>query len=339
VQKSQTLPPELAGTAFLTSDPIAVAIGESRLRAPDVLSPHRGVRAVALNLETVAGRCAAYKVRMPSWQFFSHLTAAQLYGIPLPLELSESRALHVSVQNEYDRPRVKGVTGHRLKIDDAGVWQVDGFVVADPITTWCQLATVLRVDDLIAAGDFIVSGAVLDGGRSLPLATIEELRRGKARFARRRGAKRIAEAVDYVRTEVDSRPESLLRMLLVRAELDEPHVNVPLFDRFGTRIGRPDLLYPNARLAIEYEGDIHRIDKERFRRDIARREQFEDAGIRVIRVTSDDLFGEPDALIARVRRQLKQRTVLPVSGESLTPVSDRGNDNSPFERTGAGAKR
>jgi hypothetical protein len=300
-----------------------------------VQSPHRGVRAVALNLDTVSGRCAAYKVRMPSWQFFSHLTAAHLYGIPLPLELSDSRAVHVSVQNGYDRPRVKGIVGHRLKIDDAGVWQVDGFAVADPVTTWCQLATVLRVDDLIAAGDFIVSGAVLDGGRSLPLATIAELRQGMARFARRRGAKRIAEAVDYVRTEVDSRPESLLRMLLVRAGLDEPHVNVPLFDRFGKRIGRPDLLYPNAGLAIEYEGDIHRIDKERFRRDIARREQFEDAGTRVIRVTSDDLFGEPDALIARVRRLVRQRTVLPASGESLAPVSDRGNDNSPFARTGA----
>jgi hypothetical protein len=338
VQKTQTLPPELAGTAFLTTDPIAVAVGESRLRARDVLSPHRGVRAVGLNLETVTGRCAAYKARMPSWQFFSHLTAAHLYGIPLPLELSESRAVHVSVQNGFDRPQVKGVVGHRLKIDDARVWQIDGFAVADPVTTWCQLATALRVDDLIAAGDFLVSGAVLDGGRSLPLATIEELRHGGARFARRRGAKRIAEAVGYVRTEVDSRPESLLRMLLVRAGLEEPRVTVPLCDRFGKRIGRPDLLYPNARLAIEYEGDIHRIDKERFRRDIARREQFEDAGTRVIRVTSDDLFGEPDALVARVRRLVNQRTVLPEGGESLATVSHVGNGNSPFARTAADAR-
>lgn len=62
-----------------------------------------------------------------------------------------------------------------------------------------------------------------------------------------------------------------------------------------------------AAIAIEYEGDDH-CDAGRWERDIERRELFEDAGWRVIRVTRQALFDEPDQLIARIRRARHARS-------------------------------
>jgi very-short-patch-repair endonuclease len=42
-------------------------------------------------------------------------------------------------------------------------------------------------------------------------------------------------------------------------------------------------------------------------RDLQRRELLEDAGYRVIRVTSADLFGDPEAFLARLRALLTSR--------------------------------
>ncbi|HEY9424971.1 MAG TPA: hypothetical protein VIP54_09240, partial [Microterricola sp.] len=56
-----------------------------------------------------------------------------------------------------------------------------------------------------------------------------------------------------------------------------------------------------------YEGDEHRESKRRFRADIRRREKFEAAGWRVIRVTADDLGEELGAFIGRVRAIVSAR--------------------------------
>ncbi len=62
----------------------------------------------------------------------------------------------------------------------------------------------------------------------------------------------------------------------------------------------------HLRIAIEYEGDVHRLDRDTFRDDIDRRERFEDAGWRVIRVTAEHLQ-RPHALVERIRSALAAR--------------------------------
>lgn len=300
------LPPELRGTSFLTSDNRAEAVGAKRLRARDVDRPHWGVRAVDIDLGAVAGRCRAYEPRLRPGAAFSHVTAALIYRMPLPRALEEAPALHVSVF-DGNRPRGRGIAGHRLCPGDVKVRKHEGFPVSDVVSTWCQLASELGVDDLIAVGDFIVSGRVTGGGREPPLATLEELAHGTRRWIGRRGARRLAEAIGFVRTGVDSRPETHLRMLLVRAGLPEPAINLAAFDKGGRRLGRPDLSYPRLLIAFEYEGDYHRTDADTFRYDIFRHELFEDEGWRVFRVTSHDLYVDPDGFLRRVRRAIAER--------------------------------
>ena len=76
----------------------------------------------------------------------------------------------------------------------------------------------------------------------------------------------------------------------------------------------PDLLYPQWRVVFEYEGDQHRTDPALWRRDIWRRELFEEAGWRVVRVHRDDLLAEPERLLSRVARVIGQRQRLAGSG-------------------------
>ncbi|MEO6199912.1 MAG: hypothetical protein ABIX44_01985 [Cryobacterium sp.] len=303
-----SIPPQLRGQAFLTTDLPPGIAGRSRLRAPDVQRPSRGVCAIDLDLDAVLDRCAGYLPRMPAGQAFSHTTAAQLYLIPLPPAVAGSRILHVAVNGLRQPPRVTGVVGHTLGGIDDGFRQHRGFVVTDPVSTWCQLAARLTLYDLVAAGDYLVSGRVTDAGREPPLATIAELRAGVLRYAGRRGAKNLRQAIERVRTGVDSRPETWLRLILIDDGLPEPVVNEAIFSSAGVRLGKPDLAYRWARLLFEYEGDEHRLSKERFRRDIARREIFESERWRVMRVIPDDIFTNQRAFLIRVRHVIAQQT-------------------------------
>jgi very-short-patch-repair endonuclease len=97
-----------------------------------------------------------------------------------------------------------------------------------------------------------------------------------------------------------------VRLVIVRSGLPEPTVGHTVIDTDGYFVGTPDLAYIPERIAIEYEGDGHRTDARVFRDDIARRELFEIAGWRVLRVTSDDLR-DTVHLVERVRRLLAQR--------------------------------
>lgn len=303
------LPPELSGTAFLATDEHARPLGAKRLRASDVDRPYRGVRSVGIDLGTAVGRCRAYAPRLRRGQVFSHATAALIYRMPLPRALEEVVVLHVSALDDGNRPRGRGIQGHRLRGCDVTVREYRGLLVPDAVSTWCQLASALALADLIAVGDFIVSGRVVPGAlREPPLATMEELAEGLRRWVGRRGARRLLAAAEHVRCGVDSRPESLLRVLLMRAGLPEPAINVVAFASNGRRLGRPDLSYPSLLIAFEYEGDHHRTDPDTFRYDIFRHELFEAEGWRVFRVTWADLHLDPEGFLRRVRRAITERS-------------------------------
>lgn len=66
------------------------------------------------------------------------------------------------------------------------------------------------------------------------------------------------------------------------------------------------MAFPRERIVLEYEGDGHRVDRQTWTCDIHRREDVEDLGWRMIRVTADDLRF-PSALLARIRRIVHAR--------------------------------
>jgi hypothetical protein len=90
----------------------------------------------------------------------------------------------------------------------------------------------------------------------------------------------------------------VLRMLLVLAGLPRPEIQVSINDDQGHFLGRPDLLYRDRRLVIEYDGSNHR---DRLVDDNRRQNGFVGAGYRLLRFTAPDVLGTPDSVAMQVR--------------------------------------
>src|SRR5215207_4178379 len=82
------LPPELLLAPFHVREADALDVGRSRLRGADLTAPFRGVRTAASTPDLVE-LCHTYAARMPQGHHFSDVTAARLWGIPLPAEIDE----------------------------------------------------------------------------------------------------------------------------------------------------------------------------------------------------------------------------------------------------------
>lgn len=295
------LPPALTIGPFRTSEARAEGVSAKRLRSRDVVQPFRGVNIAGPIPETVMERAHALAPLLRPSDAFSHSTAARLLGAPLPRSIESDPRLHVTTVGGDDRIRRRGVIGHAtrgISIEMLGVLPI----VAPPHVFW-QLATEIGHDHLVAVGDFFVTPPRTGTLRVPAIASIDDLL--FAIPARGRGSGCARRAVRDVRIGAESPMETRLRLLLRRAGLPEPQLN-PAVD-VGDGILHPDLLFPEWRVVLEYEGDGHRTDQRQWRRDIARREAFESAGWRVIRVHRDDVLAEPEAFLARLCRILAQR--------------------------------
>ncbi len=256
----------------------------------DPLRPFHGVR-LAVAPVSVGALCRAYLPRMQEKAFFSHQTAAELLGVPLPADVADG-TLHVSVPFPRTPPRGRGVIGHSLGVLTGGT--VEGLPVCSPELVWCQLSTVLGALDLVAAGDHLI------GARSRrPRVDLRRLAEAVDRCGGTTGARARAWALPRIRFGADSRPETLLRLLLEDLGFRDLEVNSPVLVDRGRRTLHPDISILRSRLAFEYEGDGHRARRQRAI-DIRRREAFEAEGWTIVRVTADDLFHDRDALIARL---------------------------------------
>lgn len=295
------LPPLLEGAPFRVAEGLTLGLGGRLLRPGVLTSPHHGVRSV-VPVRSVIDRCAEILPIMPDGQAFSHVTAAALWGLPLP-DPRSAAPLHVTSVTGA-RPRRPGVIGHRER-DPRGSL-VHGLPVVEPLWAWAQCAALLPLDDVIAMGDALAGRwSKHEEARELPLERLEATVRA---WGTRRGARTLREAMHAVRPNVWSPKETQVRLLLVRAGLPEPECNGEVTTRAGEVLGHADLVYRGARLAIEYEGDQHRTDRAQWRRDIARYELFQQAGWRVTRVTDDDL-ATPGLLRSRVSRQLAEQAL------------------------------
>ncbi len=95
-----------------------------------------------------------------------------------------------------------------------------------------------------------------------------------------------------------------VRLLLVRAGFPVPATQIVVYDEFAQIIARLDLGWEDVKIAAEYDGDHHRIDRRQFNRDIARTETLTAMGWIVVRVTSQDT---PGAIVHRVESAFARR--------------------------------
>jgi hypothetical protein len=295
------LPSSLSARPFSVAEGVRAGLGRERLRSGDLARPHHGVRSPveAMRGDRVDDRARLFLPAMrPGW-CFSHLTALAMPSAPA--RDHDAVLLHVSVPAGRG-PRRHGIVGHR-GLDAGAVRRVAGLPVVDPLTAFVQAGPLLPLDALVAVADALCgSWSPWPEARERSPADLETQ---LAAAGQVRGASAVRRALQHVRVGVESPKETELRLLLIRSGLPEPEVNQATYDEAGRYLGKPDLRFPDERVSVEYEGDEHRRDPARWRRDIRRRERFADAGWRTVRVPEADLQGRPAReLIERVRRAL-----------------------------------
>lgn len=292
------LPRPYVGAPFATSAALAGGISPRRLRGRDLESPFWAVRAPSGSTSSLISLCRAYRTRAGEDEFFSHVTAARLWRLPLPRRLQRRQTIDSAVFAPSFPPQAEGVIGHRIS-RAVPLRTVAGLPVAPPIETWIELGADLSGDDLILATDGMLR-------RTERLATVDELQRAIARSYRRPGLQRLRLALAEARPNTDSPQETRARLIIARAGLPEPVVHFAVYNARGEFVGTPDLAYTRLRIAMEYEGDGHRKDSQTFNDDIERAELFQEATWRYVRITRDHV-NNPHRLISRVTLVLHER--------------------------------
>ncbi|AXJ08481.1 hypothetical protein [Arthrobacter sp. PM3] len=306
------LPAALAGRPFTAAEARSAGLSRRRLRAGDLVSPCHGVRVAvsgpgptpAADPTLLDRVCALAAV---TGAVVSHLSAAVLWGFPLPLRLECLTAVHLTSPTGKRAVRRKDVVGHSQALDPDEITVGRQTVCTSPLRTWFDLATILTPDELVIAGDFLLR-------RRNPLATLAAL---DAYLGRRRGmpgCRRAMHARALIRAGTDSPKESELRLLLVHHGLPEPGINIPMLDATGGWIQDPDMSYEEQKIAIQYDGGHHASPAQR-RSDILRDEDARDAGWRVLVFTQRDLEaavpGREPRAVTRVRAALLERGWIP----------------------------
>jgi hypothetical protein len=223
------------------------------------------------------------------------LTAARLLGLPVPGPWQVGEPLHVIRPTGGSAIRRPGVIGHRGLESRTIERTSGGLPVTSAPDTWADLAIRLPLDWLIVVGD-----AVVAHGTRYCVADLA----GVAR-PRMRGRLRALAALEEIRPGSASPMETLARLLLVRGGLPEPQLNADILDRGGRWLACVDLYWPDSRIVVEYDGDLHRTDRTRWQADIRRRRRIEAAGYRVVLLTADDLVAGAGACVRLVAGHLR----------------------------------
>lgn len=235
--------------------------------------------------------------RAPEHTFLTHSTAALVWGAPLPLRLESSSRIHLGTYAGAAPLVSRHVIGHRLDVAPSDVTTWGGLRVTSPARTWFDLASVLRLDDLVAVGDYLIH-------HKAPLTDRVEFAKVIGRSVGKRGVRLARQALELLSDRAESRPESRLRVLLVTSGLPTPDINHPLVDTQTGRQVRPDFTFPSHRLILEYQGDYHRT-RTQWRRDMTRRARLESQGWTVMELNADDL-NDPRELVTRIQRSLSR---------------------------------
>ena len=153
-----------------------------------------------------------------------------------------------------------GLVVHRGTTGPGEVWRDGGWAATSPLRTAWDLARRLDLVEAVVAVDALARRKRRQPAPFVPgdLLRLREARPGA------RGSARLDRVVALADARAESPMETRMRLLLVLAGLPAPAVQHEIRTRDGRRV-RFDLAYPEALLAIEYDGDEHddTLDRQR----------------------------------------------------------------------------
>ena len=230
----------------------------------------------------------------------------------LPYLGIKSEPIHTTVGNGAHRSRQPGVTSHLLSGPlPAGAFEhVKGDLwVASPELCFCQLANELGFAEEVRLGyelcaRFQRNDFTGDLDKRDPLTNERELRNFLGRCKGVPGHRTAMQAAQYVTEHAESPMEIAVAMLLTlprryggyglpHAVLNRELIVAKRSDKRVKATYRPDLAWPEQRLIVEYDSDLHHRAKADAIADAKRRNALQDAGWRVVALTWDQVKSSP----------------------------------------------
>ncbi|MCW2742673.1 MAG: hypothetical protein JWR45_3095 [Blastococcus sp.] len=274
-------------------DAARAGVTDWQLRHRDVARLSRDTYLPASELVDLRRRSAAVLLTAPPGAVLSHHTAAALWNIQIPLQ-ARDQPVHLTVpaasraRNRRDR-RI-----HRDRLEAGHLTRRWSLPVTTPARTWRDLAGVLPPASLLAVTDQLLDFTV----------TRTELRAVLAGRPTGRGAARARAVLPLADARAESPMESVLRWLLHEAGLPAPVLQYPVRDGAGRHLGRADLAWPDRLVLVEFDGDVHR-ERDVFVNDLRRQNRLIGAGWVILRFSSADVIGHPEAVVAAIRAALR----------------------------------
>ena len=212
---------------------------------------------------------------LTGWASLRMRRVAFFEGLDAPVTILLPLSSHPKARASTRWLRREGVEAEGLVegIPLAGVGEALLDHVADELAAGRAREAVVAVDMTAAAG---VGGA----------ADVLQAAAGRARLRHRSDVERVA-ALSVERSM--SPPESRLRLIwLLDAKLPVPLLNYWIEDEHGRRVAVPDLLEPEAGVAVEYDGSSHAALARRTR-DAEKDDLYRELGLEPVRITALDM--------------------------------------------------
>lgn len=118
-----------------------------------------------------------------------------------------------------------------------------------------------------------------------------------------RGLRHVPRILDQVDAGAQSPRETWLRLMLVSDGLPRPQTQIPVLGPDGYPRYYLDMGWPEAMVAVEYDGEQHRLDRDIYREDLIRSEYIAYRGWNRIRVIAGDRRQD---ILGRVRYALSR---------------------------------
>lgn len=284
--------PAFTVTAEGTAD-----LSRKKLRGRGYVMTSRGVRVPANSADDLRTRAAAAVLPIHQRAALCGPTAALLLGLPIPLRLEREVRLHLLVDRTSPRPHRRDLVVHQSSLVDDEVVQHGSVLVTNEARTYIDLAASVRRADLAAVGDVMLT-------RGFTVASVLRMIERRNRYP---GKVLARTTLDWLDPAAESPQESRLRVNLREAGLPRPRVNAVIRDGAGQPVARGDLVFDEAMLVVEYDGNDH-LTPERQRRDAERRANLQALGWMVLELNRFDL-ADPRRAIAKVRSALLARGV------------------------------
>ena len=286
--KIPRIPRALTHGAFTLADARQKGIDRWHLRGTSWRKLGAGTFVAARVDDSPHLRLKAAKLRLPDGAVFSGRTAAWLHG----LDVDACDPIEVTAPLEVGISSRAGMIVRRSSLDKKEVVTVNGLPATAILRTLRDVALHMSLTEAVVVADMALNRRV---------TSLSALTASAEKSAGSQGVRALRKVLQYVEPLAESPMETRLRVLLVLAGLPRPEAQVEIRDAWHRFIGRVDLYYRAERLAIEYDGGLHR---QKLVEDNRRQNRLLETGVRLLRFTAGDVMSTPDATVEQVRKGL-----------------------------------